>query len=204
MMSIATLCLWMKSLYFFRIQESTGFLVRAILSVISEMKFFLLILLVTMLAFGDAFKVMSVSNDDEHEFIPEGIIKSVFYTYLLGLGEFQLDNFGEVGASYCKILWTLNSLFSTIIMFNLFIAIICDTFATIQNEGKRASFREKAGLIAESQFLLSYDTKMNWCEKGKYLLYAQERNLEELEAAPEYKTKQIVEESEHRISQMLE
>lgn len=88
LMSIATLCLWMKSLYFFRIQESTGFLVRAILSVISEMKFFLLILLVTMLAFGDAFKVMSATNDEDHDFIPGGIVGSVFYTYLLGLGEF--------------------------------------------------------------------------------------------------------------------
>lgn len=63
LLSISTLCQWFKLFYFLRILESTGFLVRAIVSCISDMRFFLLILLVFMLAFGDAYKVMSVSNE---------------------------------------------------------------------------------------------------------------------------------------------
>lgn len=64
-MSIATLCLWMRLLYFLRIFDETGFLIRAIIAVVNDMKFFLLILMITMLAFGDSFLVMSQSNSDD-------------------------------------------------------------------------------------------------------------------------------------------
>lgn len=59
----------------------------------------------------------------------------------------------------------------TIIMLNLFIAIISESFDKINSQGQKASFREKAGLIAENQFLLSMEVKTNWCEKNKYLLF---------------------------------
>ena len=63
--SISSLFLWLKFLYFLRIFDSTGFLVRAIMTVISEMRFFMLILLVAILAFGDSYKVMDHSNTPE-------------------------------------------------------------------------------------------------------------------------------------------
>lgn len=69
-MSITTLCLWIKFLYFLRIFDATGFLVRAIIFCISEMKYFLLILLVTICAFGDSYKVMSYANLSEDELKP--------------------------------------------------------------------------------------------------------------------------------------
>jgi hypothetical protein len=40
-------------------------------------------------------------------------------------------------------------------MLNLLIAIISDSFAVIKEQGEKASFREKAGLIAENIFLLN-------------------------------------------------
>jgi hypothetical protein len=69
MLSIASLCLWFKFLYFLRIFDGTGFLIRAILAVIVDMKYFLLILLIAMMAFGDSFKVMSMANVEGKEFI---------------------------------------------------------------------------------------------------------------------------------------
>jgi hypothetical protein len=66
-MSLTTLLLWIKLLYFFRIFDQTGFLISAIISVIQDMKAFLLILLVALLAFGDSFKVMSLSNPEKTE-----------------------------------------------------------------------------------------------------------------------------------------
>lgn len=92
----------MRLLYFLRIFDSTGFLIRAILAVVSDMKYFLLILCITMLAFGDSFKVMSLANKDGADrFIEGGFIGSLFYAYLIGMGEFGLDNFGSVGTIYC-------------------------------------------------------------------------------------------------------
>mmetsp|Transcript_24585 Transcript_24585/g.38158 ORF Transcript_24585/g.38158 Transcript_24585/m.38158 type:complete len:187 (-) Transcript_24585:757-1317(-) len=174
LMSIASLCLWIKFLYFFRIFDSTGFLITAILAVIKDMRYFLLILTITLLAFGDSYKVMSAANADGDGFIGHnnGLLAGLFYSYRVGLGDFDVENFGDVGAFYCLLLFIFNTVITTIIMLNLFIAIISESFDNINQQGSRASYREKAGLIAENQFLLSMDTKAAWCERGKYLLYA--------------------------------
>ena len=109
------------------------------------MKYFLLILLVTICAFADSYKVMSYANLSEIEineidetrwndkkpeqFVEGNFIKSVFYAYLIGLGEFPLDaEFGKIAPLYCNILFVLNTLITTIIMLNLFIAIISNAF----------------------------------------------------------------------------
>lgn len=121
------------------------------------MKYFLLILLVTICAFADSYKVMSYANISENElndknnyyakennnyrefndkkpeqFVEGNFIKSVFYAYLIGLGEFPLDSeFGKVAPLYCNILFVLNTVITTIIMLNLFIAIISNAFDQI-------------------------------------------------------------------------
>lgn len=46
--------MWLKLLYFLRIYRTTGYLVRMIVQVIQEMKVFLLVLLITILAVADA------------------------------------------------------------------------------------------------------------------------------------------------------
>ena len=178
-MSITTLCLWIKFLYFFRIFEKTGFLIRAIIFCISEMKLFMLILFITICAFADSYKVMSFANFSEDElgdkfnekkpeqFVEGNFIKSIFYTYLIGLGEFPLDSeFGKIAPLYCNILFILNTIITTIIMLNLFIAIISNAFDTINNGGIKASYREKAGLIIENEFLISTDSRNEWVKQG--------------------------------------
>ena len=140
---------------------------------------FMLILFVTICAFADSYKVMSFANLSEDElganfnekkpeqFVEGNFIKSVFYAYLIGLGEFPLDSeFGKVAPLYCNILFVLNTIITTIIMFNLFIAIISNAFDTISFEGIKASYREKAGLIIENEFLISSDSKNEWVKQG--------------------------------------
>ena len=52
------------------------------------MRYFMFILLITIVAFGDSFKVMSFANQPENEFMPEpkSILGGVFYAYLIGMG----------------------------------------------------------------------------------------------------------------------
>lgn len=63
--SFATLLLWFKFLYFLRIFENFGFLIRAIIQVMIDMQFFIVILLLVTIAFGDSFKVMNVANSED-------------------------------------------------------------------------------------------------------------------------------------------
>lgn len=137
MLSLTSLCLWFRFLYFLRIFDSTGFLIRAILAVVVDMRYFMLILGITIVAFGDSFKVMSFANEDANEFMPEprGLLGGVYYAYLIGLGEFNYDYAKNIGSQYCLILFIINTIFMTIIMLNLFIAIISESFDKINSQG---------------------------------------------------------------------
>jgi len=63
--------------------------------------------------------------------------------YLLGLGEFGLDNFekGLQGLEICWILFIIATLITNVIFLNVLIAIISDVYARI-TEG-----RERYGLM---------------------------------------------------------
>jgi hypothetical protein len=59
-----SLMLWIKFLYFFRIFQSTGYLIRIIISVLVDMRHFLFIMLLTIIAFGDAMRSISTSEEE--------------------------------------------------------------------------------------------------------------------------------------------
>ena len=67
--SITTLFMWIKLLYFMRIFRHTGYLIRMLIEVLSDMSTFLLVLLITLTAFGDAFLKMSLANEPENQFV---------------------------------------------------------------------------------------------------------------------------------------
>jgi ABC-type molybdate transport system permease subunit len=80
------------------------------------------------------------------------LIGGVFLSYMIALGEFGGfdDGFGNVAPTYVKILFIINTLVIFVVTMNLFIAIISDSFQRISDQGKQASYREKAGMIAEN------------------------------------------------------
>ena len=95
----------------------------------------------------------------------------MYFTYLIIMGEFGDIDFGTVGKVYSVILFVLNTIFTTIISLNLFIAIISESFDKINEQDQRAKFREMADLITENDFLLSREAKMAWVKNGQYLMH---------------------------------
>jgi hypothetical protein len=85
-----SLTLWLKFLYFLRIFESFGYLIKIIISVCAEMRYFLLILLLTIMAFGDSLRQISTSNLPQHEFI-DAWWKCFTYVYRMILGDFNTE-----------------------------------------------------------------------------------------------------------------
>jgi len=65
MQATMSLLLWIKLLYFFRIFQSTGYLIRIIIEVVVDMRHFLFIMFLTMIAFGDAMRSISTSENEE-------------------------------------------------------------------------------------------------------------------------------------------
>jgi hypothetical protein len=131
--SLISFFMWIKFLYFLRIFENTGYLIRMITEVIVDMRHFFLVLLVTIAAFGDAFLKISMSNMNEDKQFTTNFVDSLIFTYRMILGDFDTTEFGEEATGLCVALWLLCTIFNMIVMLNLLIAIISESFAKINN-----------------------------------------------------------------------
>ena len=135
-MALTTLFMWFKFLYFFRIFEPTAYLIRMIVTVIASMKYFFLVLAVTIIGFGNAFLVIAMGNpkyeDEENNprFI-EGFMESMLFSYRMVLGDFDTTQFGQVGLPLLYFFFLTFTVFNMIVMLNLLIAIISDAYASV-------------------------------------------------------------------------
>ena len=167
-----TLFIWLKFLYFLRIFSSTGYLIRIIIDVIKDMRFFLMILLLTFIAFGDSMYQISSKNELDNMFISGGTLGAVDYIYEIVLGNFDTSAFGTVATPYVWVLFLLCTVMNMIIMFNLLIAIISESFAKINSVSVQASYQEKASMIAENSYLIPWKRKQEFSPENTYLLVA--------------------------------
>ena len=71
------------------------------------------------------------------------------------LGGFDTDEFGEVGYSLVYLVFAIAAVFLIVVMLNLLIAIISDTFANVQSQAQRKMYQEFAQLICENLRLLT-------------------------------------------------
>ena len=62
---MVTFFMWFKFLYFLRIFKNTGYLISMIFEVIKDMRYFLLVLLITIVAFADSLLSISMGNRQE-------------------------------------------------------------------------------------------------------------------------------------------
>jgi hypothetical protein len=84
-----SLIFWLKLLYFLRIFKNTGYYIRTIIEVIVDIKYFLLMLLLTVVAFGDSMRQISESNIPSNEFMGDNIFSAVGFVYRMVLGDFD-------------------------------------------------------------------------------------------------------------------
>jgi hypothetical protein len=81
--ALASMTLWFKLIYFMRIFEQTGYLVRLLIQVIYDIKVFLLFLLIILVAFAEAFLRFSEGSEGDGAYLtnyPKGLIMSFSYT----------------------------------------------------------------------------------------------------------------------------
>ncbi len=95
--ALTTWFVWFKFLYFFRLLKETGYLIRMIMEVISDMKNFILVMLITIFAFGHATLILvlgyEVEDPKENPQFVTSFIGSVMYTYEVILGGFDSSVF---------------------------------------------------------------------------------------------------------------
>jgi len=137
--ALSTLFMWLKFLYFLRIYENFGYLIRIVQEVVVDMRFFLCVLLLTVFAFADAFLSISMANPPDSRFTTDFTDASL-YVYRMILGDFDTSDFGLVSTYMVWTLFVLCTVLNMIIMLNLLIAIISESFARINNQKELAGF----------------------------------------------------------------
>ena len=95
------------------------------------------------------------------------------------LGDFDTSHFGIVAQPLVVVMWLLCTMFNMIVMLNLLISIISDSYARVTNISAQATYQERCKMIAENHYLIPEDVKKSYAEQGKYLLVV--TNLEEEE-----------------------
>ena len=174
-LAVACFFMWMKLLYFLRIFESTGYLISMIIEVISDMKTFFLILAITIVAFGDSMLLVNLSNPQDQRFIDEQngrFVGGVTFAYLIALGDWDTGNFGTNATWVVWILFFLNTLFNLVVMFNLLISIISDTFARVTENAQNAGYKDKACMVSENEYLIPEYRKNEHVPKDTWMVFS--------------------------------
>jgi len=142
--AFAAILMWFKFFYFLRSLDSTSYLVRIITNVAYDMIQFMVIFGMTVVGYADAFYSASNALPVEERFIGS-YVDSLLYTYLLTLGEFGTDNFDALS----WFLFISATIINLIIMLNLLIAVISETFANAGETKEEAKFKERVAVMAD-------------------------------------------------------
>ena len=175
LLAICSLMLWFKFMYYLRIFRKTSFFISMIIAVFRDIIYFIFILIIVCVAFGSSFYIISNQNrsDDPEQdlhFI-DSYILGIFYAYQIALGDFATDEFGQFNLWLVWILFLLSTLFVVIIMFNLLVAIVGDTFERVLSHCENSMYMEIASLMVDNEHLISgKDAEKYNQENGKYLI----------------------------------
>lgn len=174
--AISVLVLYFKLFYFLRIFFATAYLVRMIIEIMLDMKFFVSVLMIATVAFANAFYILGRNSDPETgNLAGENFFDALIFSYKMGLGDFITDGFVTQDEELLWILFLLNSLIILIVLLNLVIAIMGDTFDRVQETQDNAMLKELTNMIRENEFLFS--RKITF-KKAKYIVVIEPEKAE--------------------------
>jgi len=142
--AFAGIFLSLKFLFFLRIFEYTGHLIYMVSRCIVELVPFMIVLVVSIIGFTEAFLSLNKSYPLDKQDL-KTFTESFYYSLLLALGEFGLDNLDAYG----WVLFISAATFNLVILLNLVIAIISDVFTRVLESQIRSFYKERCDLIAE-------------------------------------------------------
>ena len=138
----------MRGITYFRTFQPTRYLIAMIIAVIKDIIPFFVLLVYSGVAVSVLFYVLSVNRAEEFQ-----LYKVNFQgAFMLPLGEFMLDEFDS--SPWLWIVFSIAALLNLIVMMNLLISIIGDTFDKVQMDASTEDTEAKIDLTLETYVLL--------------------------------------------------
>jgi hypothetical protein len=136
-----------------------------ILGSFSDMKIFLLILFIVEIGFGEAFLRLSEVSSGKGNFL-SNFAMSFVYTFRISLADNDTDPMEEIEQPVTAwILFLLCGLGTNIVMLNLLISIIGQSYERVTSTAVLAMYKEHADLICDNNYLLL--APFSWFRSGK-------------------------------------
>lgn len=169
--AVAIFVLWIKMFFWMRLFDSTSGFIRMLIETLSDIKVFMCMLLLCLFMFGNTTLILNqnrydvmIEGDDGYEpalLVGEhfgmGYVDAIMDQYMLGLGEFQMDNYNNSDAAILWILFIMSTFITQITFFNMLIAIMGDTFARVSEGMDQATLKEQVAMMNEHAWVLNTD-----------------------------------------------
>ena len=173
---ISVLILYFKLFYFMRIFNSTAYLVRMIIEIVKDMKNFVWVLMIATMAFANAYYILGRNSSPDDGNLAGNVITDAFiFSYQMGIGNFQTDGFNTVDREILWIFFMINTLLVFVVLLNLVISIMGDTFDRVQETQELSKLRELTQMIKENEFIFSRE---KYFRKIKYIVAIHQEKAE--------------------------
>lgn len=139
---ILTIVSWTRSIAYFRIFERTRYLIRMMLEIIHDIVPFLWILITATFAFAMVFYISAEYNTS--------LLDSFYHTYRLNFSDFETDNYG----SKQWFVFLTATFINPLVLLNLLIAIMGDTYDRVQSGQEVADAKEISEMIIEAEAIM--------------------------------------------------
>ncbi len=155
-MIITSLLCWIRGLTHLRTFKYTRIFVSMILSAVKDTSSFLIILFYTTIAYSTLFKISEADipksqiSDDHH---PYTILESMTSAYELDLSSFNTEKY-SLGQ---WIIFILASLLNCIIMLNLLISILGDSYERVQSSLVESDYSQMLDVIIELEKMMVWN-----------------------------------------------
>ena len=172
----AVLIMWLKVFYFGRIFLSTAAMIRMVLEITYDMKFFLMVLLIAIAGFGNCFLILARNYGTEELFTGNNYFRAFIYSYNQALGNFDTSAYEDTDKYLLYAIWFMNTIITLIIFLNLLVAIMGDTFDRVQETTENNMLKELASIMVENEMLINRSRVFG---DAKYIIVIQEEKAEE-------------------------
>jgi len=162
LLTLLTLFSWIRGITYFRLFDQTRYMVNLLKFVVEDMISFLALLFYSTLAFSFIFMAM-----DKGGSFSDYLTQS----WSLDLGDFNTDGFGAIQ----WIIFFLASMINPLIMLNLLISIMGNTYDRVQDGQEIADRKELCEMIIEAETMLYW--RRNLGEKVYMQMLSEQQQL---------------------------
>ena len=166
--------MWFKLFYWMRLFKPFSAFIRMITEIIKDIQVFMVMLIIALGAFANIVFILNLNRIDSgspviyDSLIGFAPLDAVIHAYLMGLGDFNKDNYSEGDAQVVWIMFILATIIVSLIFMNLLIAIMGESFSRITGIMQQSTLKELCSIMEDHIWLQKIDELF---ESKRYILW---------------------------------